>query len=563
MKLGSLVVATTSWLLHLMALGGVVFLFFGSFGQLYSYQEQFLSQYTLFALFIFVIHFILRILSRGEKAVSVSQTIIDVAMILAGITLFRISPKIFLLLLTFRQLFRFIGYLVLDAFEGKLFKKLTENPAVSFMLSFFFTIAMGAFLLMLPPATVVGQTTKFIDALFTSTSAVCVTGLAVVDTGSHFSLFGQLVILMLIQIGGLGIMTISTAFAILVGERLTVRIENLMQNVVGEGTKLDMFMLVKNVVYTTVVIELIGAFFLFFSFKKVLPSVSQSLYYAVFHSISGFCNAGFGLYPDSFMSFYNNVNINMVVAGLIITGGLGFSVLTEIKRVLIGKMSIRRISLHSKLVLITTVALIILGTVAFFFSEYSATMHKFSFPEKLIASYFQSVSCRTAGFNTIDETVLSKAGTLVSIVLMYIGASPGSTGGGIKTSTFAVLLLSVLALLRGDRQVSAFKRTIPGQYVREVMSLLVISLAFLITLIFLLMMIEPFPFDKIVFEAVSAFGTVGLSMGITSSLSFAGKLIIVALMYVGRIGPLTLVFAFMKKTRPRSFEFTEEKVAIG
>lgn len=474
-----------------------------------------------------------------------------------------VGPKVFLMILLFRQSFVIIKHFVVNAYEGNVYKKLTQNPAVTLMLSFLCTILIGTILLMLPSSSAQGQITRFIDALFTSTSAVCVTGLTVVDTGTHYSLFGQFIILVLLQVGGLGIMTISTAFAIIIGQRMSVGVEHLMQNVVGENTRLDMFKLVKNIIVLTALVEMVGAIFLFFTFRNHTHSVIQAIYYSIFHSVSAFCNAGFCLWSDNLMQFLGSWNVNLVITGLIITGGIGFTVLTDVRTTLLRKISFSRLSLHTKIVLMTTLSLIIVGTILFFIAEYKTTMNGFSFKDRALASYFQSVTCRTAGFNTIDEMQLTNASALISIILMYIGASPGSTGGGIKTTTFAILILAIFSMIRGSKDVTVFKRKISEQHIKTVLSLIGMSLIFIVSLIFILMLIEPFPFVKIVFEALSAFGTVGLSMGITSSLSSAGKTIIVILMYIGRIGPLTLIYALSQRKRKFHVEFTEEKIGIG
>jgi len=467
------------------------------------------------------------------------------------------------MILLFRQSFILLRNFVVNAYEGNIYKKLTQNPAVTLMLSFLLTILFGTVLLMLPSASARGQVTNFIDSLFTATSAVCVTGLTVVDTGAHYSFFGQLIILFLIQVGGLGIMTISTAFAIIIGQRMSVGVEHLMLNVVGEESRVDMLKLVKNIVLLTFMIEIVGAILLFFTFRNYTHTSLQAIYYSIFHSISAFCNAGFGLWSDNLMQFRGNWNVNLVITLLIITGGIGFTVLMDLRTTMVRKISFGRLGLHTKMVLLTTLFLIIGGAILFFISEYNTVMAGFSFKDRMLSSYFQSVTCRTAGFNTIDQTQLTNASALVSIILMYIGASPGSTGGGIKTTTFAVLMLTMFSMIRGSRDVTVFRKKISEQSIKNVLSLIAISLIFIVSCIFILMLIEPFPFVKIVFESLSAFGTVGLSMGITGSLSTAAKTIIVILMYIGRIGPLTLIYALAQRKRMFHLEYTEEKIGIG
>jgi len=440
---------------------------------------------------------------------------------------------------------------------------ISDNPPVLVMLTFFFTIFIGSLLLLLPAATSQGEETSLLGAIFTSTSATCVTGLIVYDTGMHFTLFGQLIILALIQIGGLGIMTISSAFAIMLGQKLSLKRESIMQNVIGESNQLDMVSLVKNVVVVTITLELLGAVILYFTFLSKSYSVNQALYHSIFHSISAFCNAGFCLYPNSLMRYLDNFSINFVITSLIILGGIGFPVMKDIQRTIKNKFRFKRLSLHSKIVLSATLILLLLGTMAFFISEYNNEMKGFSFTNRLFVSYFQSVTTRTAGFNTMDTANLSKGSSFVSGILMFIGASPGSTGGGIKTTALVVVFIAVVAMFRGHKDVNIFKRKVSENIIKKVMALVAASIAFLTLMTFLLLLFEPFTFEKIIFEAISAFGTVGLSMGITSRLSDAGQIIIVLLMYIGRVGPLTLMFA-ISQTKDRSyFTFTEEKISIG
>jgi trk system potassium uptake protein TrkH len=439
---------------------------------------------------------------------------------------------------------------------------LTDNPPVSLMLSFAFVIFVGTIMLMLPAASASNQVTPFVDALFTSTSATCVTGLIVYDTGSYFSTFGQLVILFLIQIGGLGIMTVSTAFALIMGQRLNLKLENVMHKVVGEVERLDVFQLLKNIVLVTVLIEAVGAMILFFKFTTTM-NPSTALYSSIFHSISAFCNAGFSLFPQSLMDYVDSPLINFTITGLILLGGIGFAVLIDLYRYVSKADKVRKLNLHTKIVLSTTGLLLLLGFITFYIAEYHGLMEGFSINRRLLSSWFQSVTTRTAGFNTLDIGGLSSASVLMFLVLMFIGASPGSTGGGIKTTTFAVLVLSVASMLRGKRELSVFNRKLSLTNHREATSLMTLAGSIIFITVFLLLLIETKPFEKIIFEAISAFGTVGLSMGITSGLSNAGKTLITLLMYMGRIGPLTMIYALSMRKRQANITYAEEKIAIG
>lgn len=488
--------------------------------------------------------------------------VLDVAMLLMGLLLLGYQAKYVVLFLLIRQTYFILQFFLFRAFEGKFYRLLTDNPPVSLMLSFAGVIISGTVLLMLPAASVKGQVTHFIDALFTATSATCVTGLVVVDTGSYFTLFGQIVVLLLIQIGGLGIMTISTAFALILGQRLTLKLENVMQSVVGDHKVVSVFKLLKSIVMVTIIIEAIGAMFLFISFSRDY-AISKAIYYAVFHSVSAFCNAGFALWSDGLVRYVDSPIVNFSITGLIILGGLGFTVIIDVYRNLFVFEKIKKLTLHTKIVLFTTGCLLLAGFVALFVTEYHSSMEGFSFTRRLLSSWFQSVTTRTAGFNTVDIGKFSSASVLVTIVLMFIGASPGSTGGGIKTTTFTVLVLSVVSMLRGKRDLTIFNRKIPSDNARESTSLLILSGSIVLAVVFVMMLIEPFAFERILFEAISAFGTVGLSMGITPELSYHGKALITLLMYIGRIGPLTLIYALSMSKKQPNINFAEEKIAIG
>jgi trk system potassium uptake protein TrkH len=548
-------------LAYLIALWNVLVLFFEPVISQYLNIRQ-TNVWTAFLNLAFIAVSILLRLSILSFAEHRKRTIVDLLILVFGSLLFLYDSKFVIFFLLIRQTFFIARYLFFHAFEGALYKRLTRNPPVTFLLSFATTILTGTILLMLPSATVSHRITPFINALFTATSATCVTGLTVVDTGSYYSLFGQLVILALIQVGGLGIMTISTAFAVLLGQQLTLKVENVMQNVTGEGMKFDMLTLVKNVVFVTLIIEAIGAFMLYFTFNKTLEPI-KAFYYAVFHSISAFCNAGFGLYSDNLVKYAFNFNVNLAITGLIIFGGLGFSVIVDLFNHAVKKNTRYSLTLHTKIAVATTVFLLIFGTIAFYISEYNHTMKGFGIYQRLITSWFQSVTCRTAGFNTVDESQISHATSLVSIILMFIGASPGSTGGGVKTSTFAILLLSIFAMIKGQTDLTIFKRKIGSQSIRESTSLITLSMIFVFIIVFLILMIDPFTLEQTMFEAVSAFGTVGLSMGITPSLNSMSKFLIVLLMYIGRVGPLTVIFALSQRKKVLNFTLAEEKISIG
>jgi len=486
----------------------------------------------------------------------------DLAMLVAGLVLLADNAQFVIFFLLIRQSYFILQYFILHAFEGRIFKLISENPPVSLMLSFAGVILVGTILLMLPTSSRQGVVTNFVTALFTSTSATCVTGLTVVDTGTYFSLFGQIVILLLIQVGGLGIMTISTAFALILGQRITLKLENVMHNVVGETEVIDVFRLIRSIVMVTAIIESIGALLLFFECSRTL-STAQAIFYSIFHSVSAFCNAGFSLWRDNLMGFIDSPIMNFAITGLIILGGLGFAVLIDVFYYITRHKRVRKLTLHSKLVLTCTAFLLVMGFVGLFYSEYHYSMRGLSMGQRAYGAWFQSVTARTAGFNTVDIGKFGPASVLITLVLMFIGASPGSTGGGIKTTTFSVMVISVISMLRGRRDLTVFNRKINPSNAQEATTLITLATTIILVIVFILLLIEPFSLDKVLFEAISAFGTVGLSMGITSSLTPIGKLLITLLMYIGRIGPLTLIYAVsLSKKQPR-ISLAEEKIAIG
>ena len=532
------------------------------FLNLLKLNNSIISIYTQISIIFLTFYISYRLIKNGITVQRLLNLLPDIIFIFIGLMI-KDSERVFQLFLIGRQIISLLNMRSLSNKKGTILDKLSDNPPVLVMLTFFFTIFIGTLLLMLPVATTNGEETTLLGAIFTSTSATCVTGLIVYDTGTHFTHFGQMIILTLIQIGGLGIMTISSAFAIILGQKLSLKRESMMQNVSGESNKLDMINLVKSVVIVTITLELLGAVIMYFTFISKSYNINQAMYHAIFHSVSAFCNAGFSLYPNSLMIYLDNFNINFVITSLIILGGIGFPVMKDIQRTITNKFRYKRLTLHSKIVISSTLTLLLLGTIIFFISEYNNEMKGFSFSDRLFASYFQSVTTRTAGFNTIDTSNISKGSSFISGILMFIGASPGSTGGGVKTTSLVVVLVAVIAMFRGHKDVNIFKRKVSERIIKKVMALVAASISFLTLMIFLLLIFEPFTSEKIIFEAISAFGTVGLSMGITNSLSGAGQVIIVLLMYLGRVGPLTLMFA-ISETKDRSyFTYTEEKISIG
>lgn len=401
-------------------------------------------------------------------------------------------------------------------------------------LYFAFLILIGAVLLRQGFCHTYGKPMPWIDAFFTATSATCVTGLIVEDTGTYFSPIGQVIILLLIQIGGLSIITFSLFFLLLLGKKLTLFHKKILRQSLSHESWNDFFPLLKMVVLGTLIIELLGALLLYPYYHSLFPPL-QAFWYALFHAVSAFCNAGFSLHATSFIHAVDHPLVNGVLMGLIILGGLGFGVLSDLGS------SLRKLSHHSKLVLITTFLLILMGSLGFYALEYSRGFHDLSPQGKILASLFAAITPRTAGFNTVDYTHLSSAGIWLTCGLMIIGASPGSAGGGMKTTTFALVLLYLFYTLKGNDQVIFHKRAVDNQTLKKAIALFILYILGVVFFTGLLCVADPaFPLMSIFFEVVSAMGTVGLSLGITSKLSILGKSIIILAMYVGRLGPLSL-----------------------
>jgi trk system potassium uptake protein len=444
------------------------------------------------------------------------------------------------------------------------------HPARLMVSSFGVAALLGALLLSTRWAST-AEPLHPVDALFTSTSALCVTGLTVVDTGTRFTLFGQAVILVLIQLGGLGIMTFSVSLVLLLGRSVSKSQAVVMQDMLDQESVRDVLTLVRFLLVATVLIEGAGAAALFAcsSGREGLsaahaPSLAWT---SVFHSISAFCNAGFSLYRDNFESWKSHVGANLSLAGLIILGGLGFPVLRDLARQGFRRQSsdgrAPGLQMQTKVVLAASAVLILGGAGLFYLLEAPRTLAQQPTGTRVLASFFQSVTARTAGFNTVDIGQVGNAGLLVLMGLMFIGASPGSTGGGIKTTTAAVVWAATWAALRGRSRVELFRRSVPRSVIRRAIALMTVSTLLLAGMGLALMSVEDQPFGTLAFELVSAFGTVGLSAGATAKLTVAGRLIITAVMFIGRVGPLTLAFLFVSDSGEAHYTYPEERVMIG
>lgn len=444
------------------------------------------------------------------------------------------------------------------------------KPVQVLALGFMVVLLIGTGLLMLPIATATGEKTSFIDALFTSTSAVCVTGLTTVDTASHWSYFGKTVIICLIQIGGLGFMSFATLFALILGKRVSLKERLILQEAVNATYISGIVKLVKYILSFTFAIEGIGAIILSTQF---IPEhgLLKGIYFSIFHAISAFCNAGFDLIGDSLFPYQNNVVIILTISALIIIGGIGFAVLLDI----FNASQSTRLYTHTKFVLVLTSILLIVGTVFIFIMEYNnpETIGNMKFGGKLLNSFFASVSSRTAGFYSVSLSSLTTGSIFLYFILMFIGGSPGSTAGGVKTTTIGLICLTVISGLRGKEDTELFKRRISKDVIYKAFSILFLSLIIVVTITMLLSNTEAdtlvngelVPLESIIFEAISAFGTVGVTLGITPYLSFIGKLLIILTMYIGRVGPITLVMAItrQKKKNAGNIKYPEAKILIG
>jgi trk system potassium uptake protein TrkH len=435
------------------------------------------------------------------------------------------------------------------------------TPAQILAFGFAGLILSGAFLLMLPGVTVSGKGLHFIDALFTATSAVCVTGLVVVDTGTTFNIYGQLIIIGLIQAGGLGIMSLAVLFALITGKRIHLRERLIVQEALNQFDLQGVVRLTLYVVKVTLLIEFIGGTIL--AIRWAQDFGLKGIFYGYWHAVSAFCNAGFDLFGEyrSITGYIDDITVNVVIAGLIMLGGIGFTVIADIYE----QRRFRQLSLHSKVVLATSLVLILLGAMFIFSFEYRnpATLGNLSLQGKILGAFFQSITPRTAGYNTVSISDLHSQTLFFIIILMFIGASPASTGGGIKTSSLAVLTAAVGSMIKGSEYPELFERRIADQIVYKAFALVFFSLMLVIVVTMGLCVTEKAPFLNILFEVTSAFGTVGLSTGITPGLSTPGKMMIIFTMFTGRVGPLTLAFVLGQRKIKALYKNPEGKVIIG
>jgi trk system potassium uptake protein TrkH len=445
-------------------------------------------------------------------------------------------------------------------------KKDRIEPAQVLVAGFMIIILIGTFLLNLPMASKSSNSIGLLNAFFTSTSAVCVTGLAVVDTISHWSSFGHTVIFILIQIGSLGFMSMTTLFFLFSGKRITLRERVILQSFINYNKLSGVVKFIKYLLIYTIIAQGIGTILLTFRFIPIY-GLSKGLGLSAFYANSAFSNSGFDFIGDfpSLMPFTSDLIINITTMFLIIIGGLGFSVILDIQE---HKTRFYRLSSHSKLVLTMTIGLIFLGALVLFVLEHNnpETLGELSFQGKVISSFFQSVAPRTAGFYTIDINLMTTASKFFIIVLMFIGGSPGSTAAGIKTATIGILFAAVISVLRGEKDTELFKRRIPEVIIKKALVVVLMAIFIVITITMILTTTEKAAFMEILFEVVSAFGTVGLSLGITSELSTIGKVAIIFTMFIGRLGPLTIGFAISRKqlqNDKKHFRYPKDNIMVG
>jgi trk system potassium uptake protein TrkH len=439
------------------------------------------------------------------------------------------------------------------------------RPGTVVILSYVVAVCLGSVLFSFDFASTGGRL-SFADALFTSTSAFCVTGLTVVDTGKDLSSIGQVLLLLMIQTGGLGFMTFSVFLFLTLGLGVSSRERVMLQESFANAPIGDLYTLLKSIFLFSFLIEAGGAVVLLLHWLHQF-SPGRAAYLAVFHSISAFCNAGFSPFPESLMSFRGDLVVNLTFMVLIILGGLGFFVLYELS--LLRSLKLRRMqfSLHSRMVLCATAVLILFGAVSFYLLESHHRLGGLPLGEKVLASFFQSVTARTAGFNTTDTSLLSSATLFILLFLMFTGASPGSCGGGIKTTSVAALVALMYNRVKGRGVVNLFRRTIPGEVVTRAAAIVLLAILTISFFAALLMMSQPKAttehFLQYLFEAFSAFGTVGLSMGATANLNVLGKLILVVLMLLGRVGLLTVAYAVVGREARVTIQYNQENVMIG
>ena len=437
-------------------------------------------------------------------------------------------------------------------------KKLSHSQILAG--GFFIIILIGAFILNMSFSSAKGESIGFLDALFTSTSSVCVTGLIVADTGTYWSNFGKFVIMLLIQIGGLGFMTIATLGVIISGEKLSYSKKLLIQDSLSSEKTSDIIKFCKKIILVSLFIELVGAICLSIAFVPEFGFL-KGVCYGIFHSVTAFCNAGFDIMGNSLTAYFNNPIVNISIMLLIILGGLGFSTIFDINR----KRAFKKFRLNTKIILITTAILIVIPTFLFFIFEMNnpKTLGNMNLGEKILASLFQVVSPRTAGYNTIELSQMYDSTKFLTIILMFIGGAPASTAGGLKTTTFALIIISVYCLFKQKSEIEIFGRTVPFKNLNKALVSLVIGFTLVITGTMIILSYSDFDFLTVLYEVTSAYATVGLTLGITTKLNAICKITLIILMFMGRVGSLTVLYSFIKTDSKKKYKYPKEEINIG
>lgn len=446
-------------------------------------------------------------------------------------------------------------------------KKMRLSSVQILTLGFLIVILFGGILLSLPISSVKGEFTNLLDCLFTATSAVGVNGLVVIDTGTHWSFFGQIIILLLIEIGGLGFMSFATFIVSFFGKRITLRDRLVMQESMNTFDIQGIVKMVRYVIGFTFLIEGLGAAVLSVRFIPMY-GLGKGIYYSIFHSISAFCNAGFDLFGgySSLTSFSHDPLVIITIIMLFMIGGIGFTVWIELYNYSYNKKKYRKLSTNTKLVVLVTIILLVIGTLFILVGEYNnpKTIGGYSLFDKIMNAFLSSASPRTAGFNSVSTADMTNGSKLSTILLMYIGGSPGSTAGGIKTTTFGIIILTVISVIKGREDVEVFERKIPKDLVYKAFSLSIIGLALVFIVSTILSYTQPSEkYIDVLYEATSAFGTAGLTTGVTQRLGTISKIVVMITMYLGRVGPITVVLAFMNNKKKRVYKYPETKILIG
>lgn len=430
------------------------------------------------------------------------------------------------------------------------------------ILGFMGAILIGTLFLMMPFSSLGEENISFLTALFTITSAVCVTGLSVIDVGKELSTAGQIILLIFIQLGGLGIMTFSSFILLLIGKKITYEERELLKEERNLENNGGILWFLKKIILTVVIIEGTGALFLALRFAQDME-IKKAVYYGIFHSVSAFCNAGFSLFSTNLEKYAGSFVVTMTTAYLIIIGGIGFTVIDSI--LFATRKKVKRFDLTSKVAILVSMILVILGTVLFLILEYNnrGTIGEMSFLKKILASFFQSVTTRTAGFNSVPFGNLTEGSVFLFCILMFIGASPGSTGGGIKTTTFGVIIFYVISVVKKRESVVIFNRRIGWEVLNRAIVVLVLSLLYVGIITLVIVSIEDFTLEQTIFEVISAFATTGLSLGITADLGTISRILIICTMFLGRLGPMTFALALGGSNKVEKIQFPKENILVG